>query len=43
MSTTNLKRKRGHAPSFFSKLADIDAIRTFWRTTEESFYIPNYL
>lgn len=22
---------------------DIDAIRTFWQTTSEQFYIPNYL
>jgi hypothetical protein len=26
-----------------SLLADIDAIRTVWRTTNESFYIPNYV
>lgn len=23
-------------------LADIDFIRTYWQTTEERFYIPNY-
>jgi hypothetical protein len=26
-----------------TELADIDAIRTFWKTSEEGFYIPNYL
>ena len=34
-----LTKSTGHT---IKKLADVDAIRTFWQTTSESFYIPNY-